>query len=136
MTPNHRSGSTPRKSISYRGRTFSNSCLSCEDLTNCCGSSTKTDFDGAAPTKKLGLSRRDALKLLGGVSAALAAAPFIAAGSYLIPQVSQKFEPTLIANTDRCSCKWINNFLVPLHDGPHLHEYADTLAARSGAASG
>lgn len=118
MTPNHRSGSTPRKSISYRGRSFSNSCLSCEDLANCCGSGTKTDFDGAAPTKKLGLSRRDALKLLGGVSAVLAAAPFIAAGSYLIPQVSQKFEPTLIANTTDVPVNGSTIFWFPFTTDP------------------
>jgi len=34
---------------------------------------------------------------MGGVSAVLAAAPFAAAGSYLIPSVPTKFEPVLIA---------------------------------------
>ena len=57
----------------------------------------ETEFDGATPSKKLGLSRRDALKIMGGVSAVLAAAPFIAGGQYLIPQISTKFQPVLIA---------------------------------------
>ena len=56
-------------------------------------------FDGAAPSKKPGLSRRDFLKILGGVSAVLAAAPFVAAGGYLVPQVTSKFTPQLIAST-------------------------------------
>ncbi len=118
MTPNHRSGNNPRQSISYRGRTFSNAYLSCEDLANCCGSSAKTDFDGATPTKKPGLSRRDALKVMGGVSAALAAAPFIAAGSYLIPQVSQNFEPTLIAKTTDVPVNGSTIFWFPFTTDP------------------
>ena len=83
------------RKISYRGRAFSSNCLSCADLTDCCG--METEFDGAAPSKKLGLSRRDAIKIMGGVSAVLAAAPFIAGGQYLIPQISSKFQPVLIA---------------------------------------
>jgi len=34
---------------------------------------------------------------MGGVSAALAAAPFIGAGQYLIPQVPRTFKPVLVA---------------------------------------
>lgn len=86
-----------KRTISYRGQAFSSDCLSCKDFANCCGSDLRTDFDGASPTKKPGLSRRDFLKVMGGASAVLAAAPFIAGGSYLIPQVPSKFQPTLIA---------------------------------------
>jgi Rieske Fe-S protein len=43
------------------------------------------------------MSRRDFLKIMGGVSAVLAAAPFAAAGQYLIPQVPTTFKPVLIA---------------------------------------
>jgi Rieske Fe-S protein len=71
--------------------------LTCEDFANCCGSSLQTEFDGAKPAKKPGLSRRDFLKILGGVSAVLAAAPFLGAGQYLIPQVPTKFQESLIA---------------------------------------
>jgi len=58
-------------------------------------------FDGATPQKKKkpGLSRRDALKILGAASAVLAAAPFAAAGGFLIPQVPTTFTPQLIAST-------------------------------------
>jgi Rieske Fe-S protein len=64
----------------------------------CCGSkSATTGFDGASPTKKARMSRRDFLKVMGGVSAVLAAAPFAAAGQYLIPQVPRTFKPVLIA---------------------------------------
>ena len=82
-----------------RGHSFSASCLSCSDFVNCCGSSKSTQFDGASPSKKPGLSRRDFLKILGGVSAILAAAPFVAGGGYLIPEVPTKFTPQLIAST-------------------------------------
>ena len=44
-------------------------------------------------------SRRDFLKIMGGVSAVLAAAPFAAAGQYLIPQVPTTFKEALIAKT-------------------------------------
>ena len=82
----------------YRGHTYSSSCLTCSDFTNCCGSSLSTQFDGATPpNKKTGLSRRDFLKIMGGVSAVLAAAPFAAAGQYLIPQVPSTFKDQLIA---------------------------------------
>ena len=84
----------------FRGHTYSSSCLSCSDFMNCCGSSLSTEFDGAAPaSKKPGLSRRDFLKIMGGVSAVLAAAPFAAAGQYLIPQVPTQFKEALIAQT-------------------------------------
>ena len=86
-----------RRKFTHRGRSFSSSCLTCEDFANCCGSSLQTEFDGAKPAKKPGLSRRDFLKILGGVSAVLAAAPFLGAGQYLIPQVPTKFQESLIA---------------------------------------
>ena len=86
--------------ISYRGKKFTSSCLSCKDFMNCCGSSTPTEFDGALPTKKkAGLSRRDFLKIMGGVSAVLAAAPFAVAGQYVVPQVPTTFQQQLIAKT-------------------------------------
>ncbi len=86
--------------ISYRGKKFTSSCLSCKDFMNCCGSSAPTEFDGALPTKKkAGLSRRDFLKIMGGVSAVLAAAPFAVAGQYVVPQVPTTFQQQLIAKT-------------------------------------
>jgi len=94
-TPAKQSG---RRKFTHRGKSFSNSCLTCEDFTNCCGSSLQTDFDGAESSKKKGLSRRDALKIMGAASAVLAAAPFAAAGQYLIPQVPSTFQPALIAS--------------------------------------
>lgn len=88
----------PRGStISYRKHKYSSACLSCKDLTNCCGSETTNAFDGGSPTKKTSISRRDFLKVMGGVSAALAAAPLIGAKSYLIPPVPSTFQPVLIA---------------------------------------
>ena len=87
------------RKFTYRGRTYSSDCLSCADFTNCCGSSLINEFDGATPSKKPGLSRRDFLKIMGGVSAVLAAAPFLAAGQFLIPQVPSQFKPALIAQT-------------------------------------
>ena len=84
--------------FAYRGRSYSSGCLECKDFGNCCGSSLETEFDGATPAKKPGLSRRDFLKIMGGVSAVLAAAPFAAAGQYLIPQVPSTFKDQLIAS--------------------------------------
>jgi len=97
----HRSETVAKgRKFKYRGRTYSSECLACSDFLNCCEKPVATRFDGAAPSKKkLGLSRRDALKILGGVSAALAAAPFAAAGGFLIPQVPSTFAPQLIAST-------------------------------------
>ncbi len=66
---------------------------------NCCGRTQSTEFDGGVASKKPGLSRRDFLKIMGGVSAALAAAPFAAAGQYLIPPVPTSFNPVEIAKT-------------------------------------
>jgi Rieske Fe-S protein len=43
------------------------------------------------------MSRRDFLKIMGGVSAVLAAAPFAAAGQYLIPKVPSTFKEVMIA---------------------------------------
>ena len=85
------------RTIKYRGKNYSSTCLSCEDFANCCGSSLKPAFDGAEPSKKPRLSRRDFLKVMGGISAVLAAVPFIGAGQYLIPQVPSKFQPVLVA---------------------------------------
>jgi Rieske Fe-S protein len=89
--------SSHRRRFKYRGQSFSSACLSCEDFAGCCGSSLKTQFDGAAPAKKPKLSRRDFLKIMGGVSAVLAAAPFAGASQFLIPQVPSKFKEVLIA---------------------------------------
>ena len=107
-----------RKGIRYRGHTFSSKCLSCSDLTNCCGSEFKTGFDGASPAKKPGLSRRDFLKIMGGVSAALAAAPFAAAGQYLIPPVPQKFQPLLIGKTTDVPVNGSSVFWFPFTTDP------------------
>ncbi len=97
LTPYANNATFQGRTIKYRGQSYSSSCLECKDLTNCCGSSLETQFDGATPTKKPGLSRRDALKIMGGVSAAIAAAPFAAAGQFLIPQVPTTFKDALIA---------------------------------------
>lgn len=86
-----------RKNFAHRGHNFSSACLSCKDLSNCCGSEVTNEFDGASPTKKPSMTRRDLLKLMGGVSAVLAAAPFTGAANYLIPQVPRTFKPVPIA---------------------------------------
>lgn len=88
---------TPASRILYRKRTYSSSCLVCKDLVNCGGH--QSEFDGASPKKKFGLSRRDFLKIMGAVSAILAVAPFANAGQYLIPQVPTQFQEQLIAQT-------------------------------------
>ncbi len=87
----------PRRTVEHRGQKYSSACLSCSDLATCCGGSQETEFDGASPTKKPRLSRRDFLKIMGGVSAVLAAAPFAAAGQFLIPQVPKTFKEVLVA---------------------------------------
>lgn len=87
----------PRRTVEHRGQKYSSACLTCTDFASCCGSPQGTEFDGASPTKKPGLSRRNFLKIMGGVSAALAAAPFAAAGQFLIPQVPKTFKEVLIA---------------------------------------
>jgi len=98
LTSRHSKTPSWGRRLRYRGHTYSSSCLTCSDFINCCGSSLSTEFDGANPTrKKPGLSRRDFLKIMGGVSAVLAAAPFAGAGQYLIPQVPTKFKDVLIA---------------------------------------
>jgi len=126
----------PRKGISYRGQTFSNKCLSCSDLASCCGES-KTGFDGASPAKKPGLSRRDFLKVMGGVSAALAAAPFVAAGQFLIPSVPRKFEPTLIAKTTDVPVNGSSVFWFPFTSDPNytnmLIHLPPNLASQAGS---
>lgn len=121
MTHNRPTIGIQRRRITYRDRTFSNACLSCSDLANCCGSGVRTDFDGASPAKsakKPGLSRRDLLKVMGGVSAVLAAAPFIAAGSYLIPQVSHTFQPVLIAKKSDVPVNGSTVFWFPFTTDP------------------
>jgi nitrite reductase/ring-hydroxylating ferredoxin subunit len=67
-------------------------------FSNCCSINVTNEFDSGTPTKKVGLSRRDFLKVIGGVSAALAVAPFIGAKQYLI-QVPNTFNPVLVAKT-------------------------------------
>jgi len=100
LTSHRRRTTSKGRKFTYRGRTYSSDCLACSDFLNCCGSDLRNQFDGATPSnKKAGLSRRDALKILGGVSAVLAAAPFAAAGGFLVPQVPTKFTPQLIAST-------------------------------------
>ncbi len=78
---------------------FSSACLSCTNFTDSCRGQQLSVFDGASSANKGGVTRRTALKILGVASAALALAPFIAAGQYLIPQVPTKFQPQLIAKT-------------------------------------
>ena len=118
MTPSRRELGLQTKHISYRGHTYSNKCLSCNDLGNCCGSSYSTAFDGATPAKKPGLSRRDFLKIMGGVSAVLAAAPFIAGGQYLIPQVPSKFKEVLIAKKEDVPVNGSSVFWFPFTTDP------------------
>jgi Rieske Fe-S protein len=108
----------PSKTIAHRGQTFSSKCLSCSDLVNCCGSDHATAFDGASPSKKPGMSRRDFLKIMGGVSAVLAAAPFVAGGQYLIPQVPSKFKETLIAKTTGVPVNGSTFFWFPFTTDP------------------
>jgi len=106
------------KTIAHRGRRYSSNCLSCSDLTNCCGRDRPTAFDGASPGKKAGMSRRDFLKIMGGVSAVLAAAPFAAAGQYLIPQVPNKFKESLIAKTTDVPVNGSTFFWFPFTSDP------------------
>lgn len=87
------------RTFEHRGGTFTSACLSCRNFTGSCGGQQLGAFDGASPAKKRGITRRTALKMLGLASAALALAPFINAGQYLIPQVPTKFQPQLIAKT-------------------------------------
>jgi arsenite oxidase small subunit len=125
--------------ISYRGQRFSSACLSCSDIANCCGSTNPTrfrnEFDGASPAKK-GISRRDALKIMGGVSAALALAPFAAAGSYLIPTVPTKFNPVLIAKKSDVPVNGSTVFWFPFTTDPTytniLIHLPQDLAAKAG----
>ena len=123
--------------ISYRGTKFTSSCLSCKDFLNCCGSSTSTEFDGASPSKKVGLSRRDFLKIMGGVSAVLAVAPFAVAGQYLIPQVPKTFRPQLIAKTSDIAVNDSTFFWFPFTTDPTytnmLIHLPPDLAAKAGS---
>jgi Rieske Fe-S protein len=98
MTLQHNRALSQARRLKYRGQTYSSSCLACTDFINCCGSSSSNQFDGATPpNKKPGLSRRDFLKIMGGVSAVLAAAPFVAGGKYLVPQIPTTFKDQFIA---------------------------------------
>jgi Rieske Fe-S protein len=128
---------TPKRRVKYRGRNFTSACLSCTDLVNCCG---RTGFDGASPAKnakKSGLSRRDLLKIMGGVSAALAVAPFVAGGSYLVPQVPHTFQPSLIAKKSDVPVNGSTVFWFPFTTDPTytnmlIHLPAD-LAQKAGS---
>ena len=140
VTPKIQGFASKRRVISYMGHQFSSACLACSDLANCCGSTTspglRTEFDGASPTKKKGLSRRDALKIMGGVSAALALAPFAVAGSFLIPTVSTKFSPVLIANKEDVPVNGSTIFWFPFTTDPTytnmLIHLPPDLAAKAG----
>jgi arsenite oxidase small subunit len=104
--------------IKYRGQSSTNECLSCKDFANCSEISRHTEFDGASPRKKKGPSRRDFLKIMGGVSAVLAAAPFAAAGSFLIPTVSTKFNPVLVARKSDVPVNGSTVFWFPFTSDP------------------
>ena len=129
-----------RRIFSHRAQHFSSACLSCSDFANCCGSKSTaefgTEFDGASPAKKKGLSRRDALKIMGGVSAALALAPFASAGSFLIPTVSTKFNPVLIAKKEDVPVNGSTIFWFPFTTDPTytnmLIHLPPDLAAKAG----
>jgi len=122
MTPRIQGLALERRVISHKHRKYTSACLSCSDFANCCGSTAsagfETEFDGASPAKKKGLSRRDALKIMGGISAALALAPFAAAGSYLIPTVSTKFNPVLIAKKEDVAVNDSTIFWFPFTTDP------------------
>jgi arsenite oxidase small subunit len=122
MTPRIQGFASKRRVISHKHQNYTSACLSCSDLANCCGSTPSTrfgnEFDGALPTKKKGLSRRDALKIMGGVSAALALAPFAAGGSYLIPTVPTKFNPVLIAKKEDVPVNGSTIFWFPFTTDP------------------
>jgi len=140
MTPVHKGSGFQRRTITNRGQTYTNACLSCKDFANCCGGTRSalpgTEFDGASPVKKKGLSRRDALKIMGGISAALALAPFTAAGSYLIPTVSTKFNPVLIAKKEDVPVNGSTVFWFPFTTDPTytnmLIHLPPDLAAKAG----
>jgi len=65
------------------------------------------------------MSRRNFLKVMGGVSAVLAAAPFIAGGGqYLIPQVPSKFKEVQIAKTTDVPVNGSTVFWFPFTTDP------------------
>jgi Rieske Fe-S protein len=140
MTQGIQGFAAQKRIFSHRGQYFSGACLSCSDFANCCGSKSTaefgTGFDGASPAKKKGPSRRDALKILGGVSAALALAPFAAAGSFLIPTVSTKFNPVLIAKKEDVPANGSTIFWFPFTTDPTytnmLIHLPPDLAAKTG----
>lgn len=118
LYPKAQAMKVPKKTVAYRGKNYSSKCLSCSDLSNCSGSGNATAFDGASSTKKSGPSRRDFLKIMGGVSAALAAAPFAVAGQYLIPQVPTTFKEALIAKTSDVPVNGSMFFWFPFTSDP------------------
>ncbi|HUO42730.1 MAG TPA: ubiquinol-cytochrome c reductase iron-sulfur subunit [Methylomirabilota bacterium] len=92
--------SPSRKTYGLKGQRYSSACLTCKDLMDCCGNgSGLSEFDGGT-AKRAKISRRDFLKIMGGVSALLAVAPFAAGGQYLIPQIPTTFKPVLIAKKE------------------------------------
>jgi Rieske Fe-S protein len=105
--PRAKSGTGPRdeslglqaRTFEHRGQRFSSACLSCKNFAGSCGSHKLDGFDGASTAKKHGITRRGALKILGLASAALAVAPFLEVGQYLVPSVPSKFQPQLVAKT-------------------------------------
>jgi len=102
----------------YRGKRFTGACLSCSDLINCNTCSSTSEFDGGSPTRKPRLSRRDFLKIMGGISAALAAEPFIGTGQYLIPQVPSTFKPVLVAKKEDVPVNGSMIFWFPFTSDP------------------
>ncbi len=85
------------RGIRSKEHRYMSACLTCKDLANCGSNGLRTEFDGAIPSRKPKMSRRDFLKVMGGASAILAAAPFAVAKQYLIPPVPTSFQPVLIA---------------------------------------
>ncbi len=118
MTPSTRGVALHGRTIQHRGQNFSSACLSCSDFANCCGNSLATEFDGASPSKKPRLSRRDFLKIMGGVSAVLAAAPFAAAGQFLIPQVPKTFKEVVVATKGDVPVNGSTIFWFPFTSDP------------------
>jgi hypothetical protein len=64
---------------------------------------------------------------MGGVSRVLAAAPFIAAGSYLFPQVSHTFQPVLIAKKSDVPVNGSTVFWFPFTTDPTYTNTGGTL---------
>ncbi len=118
MTSRNSARGTQSRRIAYRGHSYSGSCLSCNDFVNCCGSSWSTKLDGGSSTKKTGLSRRGFLKVMGGVSAVLAFAPFAAGGQFLIPSVGQNIKEQLIGKKSDVPVNGSTFFWFPFTTDP------------------